>query len=506
MFFTGFFLSVFLAAVFLGVRFYRGSPDLEAVERRLLGTLPAGALVLAFLFFHKIAASVAAPYNWTRLQRTFLLAHGEKLYYPPDGPVVLAMYGPLSALVYWPATWMCSLSSAMHTAALINSALFLLPVLWVCFGIPSGDRRSRLYGIAAFIIFSYFPFTTSSLRSAAFNVHADAPALGFAALACAAVCLRKGKPGPAALALSALSTVAAFWSKQVTAPLFLAILSNLWLRGQRRESGTYLAFLVFFAAAVSGIFFKIFGFQNLWFNLVTIPSHQPWISASRSQALLSAVTKLFHESFFVFLFAAVVFISSGRAVKHKPWFLFGWTALFMLPAAIIAKLKVGGASNVFCYVPYFLLLAAVSALAELNNQGRLKRFTNLVLFSFLAVQTILLVYKFTAPPLETNYAQAAYEYVKKHPGRGYFPRLTLVHLLAEDKVYHESVALIDRRWAGIPVGPSQLRAFIPARAQFIAFHEATGDDRHWLDLPEYSVKSSEPELPGFAVYSRQAAG
>ena len=149
------------------MRFYRGSPDLEAVERRLLGTLPAGALVLAFLFFHKIAASVAAPYNWTRLQRTFLLAHGEKLYYPPDGPVVLAMYGPLSALVYWPATWMCSLSSAMHTAALINSALFLLPVLWVCFGIPSGDRRSRLYGIAAFIIFSYFPFTTSSLRSGA---------------------------------------------------------------------------------------------------------------------------------------------------------------------------------------------------------------------------------------------------------------------------------------------------------------------------------------------------
>lgn len=489
-------------SIFLGARLYKRRLDLETAERQLLGMVPTGALVLFFLIFHKIATSVAAPYNWTRLQRTFLLAHGEPLYYSPEGPVVLAMYGPVSAFIYWPATWMRSLYSMMITASSINLFIFWLPALWLCLGFPHKDKRARLYGLAALFIFSFFPFITASLRSAAFNVHADAPALGFAGLACAALLLQKDKPSPVVLALSALSTVAAFWSKQVTAPLFLAIASYLWLRGLRRGSGVYAAFFIFFMAVVSGLFFKAFGFENLWFNLITIPSQQPWKSADGSGALWFSVYKLFHNSFFVFLFAAIVFISVGRLNKDKPWFLFLWTAFFMLPAAIIGNLKVGGAGNVFCYVPYFLLLAAILALAELNLAGRLRQFTNFLLLGFLVTQTVLVVYKFTVPPPETNYAQTAYEYLKKHPGTAYFPRLTLVHLLTEGKVYHESVALIDRRWAKIPVSPSQMRAFIPAHAALLAFHESVGDDRHWLDLPEYAVKVRDPELPGFVVYKK----
>ncbi len=474
------------------------------MERWLLSLLPPSALVLIFLFFHKIVTAAAAPHNWPRLQRTFILASGEKLYYPPDGPVVLAMYGPVSALVYWPVTWFHLLSSVMQAASIINLSLVFLPASWVILRNYFQNTRAALYGSSAFLIFLFFHFSSSSLRSAAFNIHADAPALGFSALACAALlnARKDGRWSVVSLGLSAFFSVMAFWSKQVTAPILPALLFYAGFRGGRREFFRYFACLVVAGGIFSAVFIKIFGFDELWFNLVTIPANQPWRSGGGLEVIFSASRKLFHESFFVFLFSLIPLTALRKAIKDKPWFLFLWVAVFMLPAAIIGRVKTGASNNVLCYVPYFVLLAGVLALADLNIRSRFRVLTNLVLGGFLLAHTLLTVYKFVVPPVESNFAQAAYDYAKKHPGETYFPRLTLVHLLTERKIYHESVALIDRDWAGIPVPDAQLRAFIPERAQFIAFHEASGDDRHWMGLPEYSVRSREPELPGFVVYRK----
>lgn len=474
----------------------------EAVEKRHSAMIPAGCAVLAALLFHKIITSVSAPYNWTRIQRTFILAHGEKLYYSPDGPAVLAMYGPVSALVYWPAVWMHSLSSVMYTASFLNICVYLLPVLWICLVSNSGNGSGARYGFSAFLIFSFFAFIVSSLRDAAFNVHADAPALGFSALACAALYGAGSPRSQVRLALSAFFAVLAFWSKQVTAPLFLALPLYVGTRAGLRGFFQCLAWFAAFSLASGALLFKIFGFENLWFNLVTIPSRQLWNPPGGPTAVLSAVYKLCHESFFAFLFAAAVIIPLRKDLRHRPWSLFLWVSAFMLPAVVLSKLKAGSSNNVFCYVPYFSLLAAVLALADLNVRGRYGRFTNLMLIVFLLMQTPLAFYKFFVVPARPNDAQTAFDYVRKHPGRAYFPRLTVVHLLAEGRVYHESVALIDRKLAGLPVSDSQLRAFIPPHAALVAFPEASGDDRHWLDLPEFSVKTRDPELPGFVVYER----
>ena len=154
------------------------------------------------------------------------------------------------------------------------------------------------------------------------------------------------------------------------------------------------------------------------------------------------------------------------------------------------------------YTTYFLLVATVLCLVDSVKKDLAKRLLALTISVFIIIQIPAILCKYTIPERESDFARTAFDYIQKHPNEAYFPKLTVLSLLGENKIYHESVGLIDRQWAKLPVSDARLRAFIPSHIQLVAFHETSGDDMHWLALPEFSQRTQEKELPGFVVYRR----
>jgi hypothetical protein len=105
-------------------------------------------------------------------------------------------------------------------------------------------------------------------------------------------------------------------------------------------------------------------------------------------------------------------------------------------------------------------------------------------------------------PAPMDPIQQAFEYSRRHPGEVYLPQFPLVHLMSEDKLYHFSWGLTDRRNAGRPIREAHFQAHIPAEAQFVAI---TNFVPHYETDMSQRIGSRIPfddhrELPGFAFY------
>src|SRR6185312_16368023 len=120
--------------------------------------------------------------------------------------------------------------------------------------------------------------TSGTLYSPAHWVHSDAPAIGFAALACLALYLAREAPrlSTGALVASGLAASLSVWSKQTMAPL--GVVLPLWVLLTRGWRDVARAVFVFAAClvAVSLAFRVAFGHGPLVFNILTVPGRHPW--------------------------------------------------------------------------------------------------------------------------------------------------------------------------------------------------------------------------------------
>lgn len=505
------FFTLFLTAAFVcSAWIFRRTAQLDRIDRWAFAMLPPAFLCLGALVTHKILTSIYYNLNWIRLQKSFVVAHGFPLYYGPDaGPAVNTIYPPVSILSYLPAAFFPSPMASMRIAECISISFFFLPVLWMHLGAKTPRPRPPLFALLAFLCFALLPFMVSSLRSAAFYVHVDAPTLGLAAMACAVLICARNKESFLTLGLSAVFAVLAVWSKQVAVPILAALPLYLFLAYGPRAAGRYLACLLGAGIAISGVFIAAYGYEELFFNIVTIPSRHGFRGKEGLPPLAYASYKLLKESGLLLamgLFSFQPFFRRG-ALKQKwrewarehPWSLMLLVSLFMVPTSLLGRAKIGGSSNTLCYTMYFLAIAVTLALAENFARRALVAMVGI----FLAVQVPCVYYKYLFPDHKHfNFAQLAYDHIKKYPGKTYFPRLTIMHLLAEKKLYHDSMGLMDREMAGYPMSKEQLAAHLPSDFQQIAFLKGKEGDIEWLHLPEFSQIAADPELPGFFVYRR----
>jgi len=103
-----------------------------------------------------------------------------------------------------------------------------------------------------------------------------------------------------------------------------------------------------------------------------------------------------------------------------------------------------------------------------------------------------------------DFGGEAYAYTLLHPGTVYFPRITLVHLMAEKKMYHAADGLMDRAWADKPVSETQFRAHAPSDLKFIGFNGE--DHRSIIPLQGFAATYRHTkQLPSFIVYAREEA-
>lgn len=469
---------------------------------------------MALLLSHKVYTSVFANENWIRLQRTFVLAWGEPMYPAKDtGPVFTAIYGPVSALAYLAAVLGRSPEAVMRIASASGIACFFLPVLWVFTAGRFGAERGRLYGLIAFFACAFMPFLFPSLRTAAFLIHADAPTLGLMTLACGSLYFGRS------YLLAAVFAAIAVWSKQVALPFGLILGLYVWARDGGGALARYLVYLAAATAAVTALVFAFFPAKDVLFNVFTVPAHQPWKENGGWPAVAHGLPVLLRESLIMLILtgAAVRVLKLGPQGTRKlrpwlnanRWFIWVWAGVAMAPAAAAGFLKIGGSRNALSYTTFFLTVGAFLAFIEplrrpadfeAASVSKAKRLAVAAATVLLLVQAPALYMKYLITPLPPNAARTAYDFIRRHPGEAYFPRLGLIHMLAEGKIYHDSSALMDRAWAGMRLSEKHVRAHIPDKIRLVAFIRGTSDDRGWIDIPEIDCRTTDPELPGFRVY------
>lgn len=463
-------------------------------------------------------------YNVVRLQRSFVLAAGGELYPGADsGAVLNTIYGPVGALAYLPATWFQTPAAAVLAGQLLALAFVLIPPLALharTIGRGPGAGLGAVFGALLFIAFI---LDLRPLEYVAFTVHVDAPAL---ALALSAWAVATGGEGAARWAWPRLILAAglaglAVWTKLMTLPLLATL--PLWglLVGGWRAALRWSAAVALASATITGAVVAAFGpAGQVFFNVWTVPSRHTADRALELAAWLGTLGRFLHTTLEIWLVAALVlllrWVSRRReaaprraAWTRDPLRVYGLPALALLPLGLFGLLKRGGDVNALSYSVYFLTIGLTLALATEAGKTVWGRRLALGLPVWI-VATLLFV---QAPESLTSWRQPldraalphqiAYEYARAHPGRMYFPRITLASLLAEGRIYHQSVGLLDRVLAGVPPDRDHLLAHLPPDLEGIAFDDNPfRTEMQFIELSEFSCPGSEPELPGFVVYRR----
>ena len=192
---------------------------------------------------------------------------------------------------------------------------------------------------------------------------------------------------------------------------------------------------------------------------------------------------------------------------RDPGWGYGLVGLAMAPMMVMATVKEGGDINNMAYPAYFLIAGASLSLAALARRTVIAR-RGLVAIPAVILPTVLV---FQEPetlrtlirpfPTAELPHQIAYDYAREHPGEIYFPRMTLVHLLAEGEVYHQVIGILDRAYAEFPLTEDHLRAHLPPRMKGIAFYENVFmSEIEYYESLGFSQQIRDPDLPGFVIW------
>lgn len=484
--------------------------------------------------FDALGQHIAPETEWNadRLAMAFFWQYKFNLYNPENslGPLISDMYGPLLALAYLPATIANTPTFALVLGKLISLGFYFIPVIWLYVS-ETWQKKKLTLSILALIAFFFLTTQIKALFYSAFGICADCPALGFSALACIIIYKETHKneiPLPKLL-ISAIFAILAVWTKQIAVPILISLPIYILLVSDIKTFKRYLACLFISGVVISSILIMAFNPQALFFNIITIPGHQPWEGGdNKISVILSAAQELAGfcilqgtiVGFWIFFTLPNDLTKIKAWLQENPWLLFLIVGLFFIPTSILGRVKVGGDFNGM-YTVYFLTIAAnlvllkqASNSATESDQAILQRIGKAWLMAIVIMLTIYNInlpisrlYK-SLPNFFNNVHEVVYEYSRKNPGKVYFPWHPLSVLMAENKLYHIDSGPFDRYLAGYPISKDDFMAYIPENFTMIAIPAwaDTVDEfgKFYLHyLPDFTRKIEVPELSGLIVYTKE---
>ncbi len=527
-------------AVALGVGWSLGKlrPRTERIDSLLILMAPPSLYVLGVKSAMAILLAPMADWSAGRLSPTYALLRGFSLYYPADsGPVYNTIYPPMSYLAHLPAALFHNPTWALMAGALIGQVLVLGPILALC-SAPHGDEgstRGRLF--STFVFFGFWKYLAAGVLSTLFcHIHADAPSIGFGAMACVVLYARRMAPTPSARTLlsSAIFASMAVWSKQAMAPLFVVLPAWMLLTAGPRAALRFSAWLGVSLAALSAIFVGAFGWQAMKFNIIDLPKSHPWMYApDYKHGFATFLIEL--AGFAVPVVAGLVAVAylarrrpEGTEADALPagrwgatradfrgnyWVLFAVLSAAFIPLGMLGRIKMGGHVNSYAHSLYFLGVAPCLVLLDWyarnreRGRDRLNRTLKVLVLAWplaplLMVNTELLQYMAMYRPASENSQEVAYQYALKHPGEAYFPWNTLSTLMAEGQAYHFEAGIFDRDLGGFALSDTHFRRHLPAKLKVVAYPPDRVIEWSMKYLPEFKRRVAIPELPGWICYER----
>jgi hypothetical protein len=465
-------------------------------------------------------------YAWNdiRLTRTFALLEGEQIYPgPADGPLHAGIYGPVGFALYAPAVIFSSPNAALAAGIFLSIVMGFVPVLLIFRDSRIASEvcpRLRALLLCAVVFHFYF----ASAEQGLWNIHVDAPAVFLAALGLYAA-LRHGGRDTFSWALGASIVFCALapWAKQTVAPALLAPPLYFWCLGNRRAALQFVLGLAVASCFLGAVFGAWFGFDRLVFSMMTTPGRHSltlWrILDARQQV---------HDFLDIMFLAALLVVAllllrgeqqelpAGRREQvfdWNAWPIFLAATIFVLPTAILGRLKEGGADNNYGPVDYFLTIAVVLCLLRLTARPAFRTHRVLPGALTVAIGLLLSMQMLRALPgvvhlpgqlavfLRGTPSQEAFEFARANPGKTFFAWHPLGPLLAEGRLYHISYGVHQRGLAGFEVSPSHLRAHLPPRMEYVAVKSVV-EPYTLMPAPEFACETSVDGLPGWTVWVR----
>jgi len=541
-------IPIFFLAVVLGVAcgvisFLRDRQS-RLADRLVRGILPAcGVLAVGLALRHAVYV-VYPAWGAARVAVTDSLALGYSLYYPKDsGPVLGVVYTPLYFLFYLPVTLFATPTAAILAGALLSCVYAMAPQFWLYLKTERLPERAPLWTWGCAICSLVLACSLFAITYAIFPVRGDAPMLGLCMLACGLIYYHR-EPGWRVSLLSAALVALAVWTKQTAVIAVLALPLFLWVADGWRTMLRYAASLGITGAVVSLGFGLFLPLEAFFFRTVQYPARHPWfryscfqpdappgsctVATSWLDRLVSMgwmAQKYLNEYLWVFLLAGILVALSlsrwgGGASPTRAWLCrHRWTAFLFLallaaPMGIASRVKTGGEDSAFALCLYFFLPVLLLGARDLAAQSPpANSVAKVLVVAVLLFSLAASLSKFASFPrllagLPDNPHEAAYRYLKRHPGRAYFPFTPLASILAQKTAYHYDWVIQEMRSSGFPVSPQHFQAYIPPGFEYIAYPPNFGDyqPRTALKLlPEFSEQVQLAELPGWAVFRRPAA-
>ena len=482
-------------------------------------------VVCAFFLVGSLASAVLATPQWsfngTRLIPSYLLAYGHRaLELHGKGPLYSTHYGPLTYIVYLPATVFHTPNAAVLAGSTLTVALCLIAIVWLHFG--GGRWRKDFWGaLLGFTAAGYLVCFLEPLRYSCVNVHADGPAIAFGGAACALLRYRGNR---LALVSSATLAVCAALCKQPMALLAVGLVAYLVLARGRASAILYAKALCGAGLILGGACLWAFGARELYYNLL-IAARQPW-SETGLAVIVQPVRALIRVMFPVLLVGMAAWMT---AMKQADWkfqalrwlrgndcsilFVAGFA---VLPSSLAGFAKIGADVNSLSFSSFFFTIGVTCMLADLASESSRREVRRVSRGCLLAITVLLAAAEFpVALPrriqeLRSAEQHFAYDYLRAYPHTTFFPWFPLSHVLAEGRFYHWSYGIIDRVLAGETVSPEYFRAYAPAKMANIAFGKDGAREVLGIDLLSFwgaasPCVRSDPALPSWEVYGTSAS-
>lgn len=422
------------------------------------GLAVAVAVVWLWINFCRFPAS---SWNDIRLVPVFMAAAGESVYTLPDAGVITTwMYGPVPLWLWSPAVYGSSAISALLIADFVNLTLTVIAIALTCAYWP-------VRGISRTSPWLAFGATIAVWPDHAFRfLQADNIAIAFGLFAHLLLITSSRESISSRSWIAAAATAIAMACKQTALGILIAQLIWLAFAYDRRTMFIYLARTLVIGGILACIAIWQFGFDNLWFGMLSIAANLPWAETPGARIMELAPILLVQWGAPLF---AIIVIGKRLFTKSHPLQLPLLAWLCCLPLGIFGLLTTGGSTN---NMQSFHLVAAPLLLVGMSACSRRFDYFYYPLTSALIVGIIgLRILQANIAPIrpsltkieEATALQAAY------PQQIWLPWNPLVSYFEDNAFYHSEDGLYVRFITGNPVSVSHAKAHLPPQFRAMAF-------------------------------------
>ncbi|MDB6169799.1 MAG: hypothetical protein JWM88_2663 [Verrucomicrobia bacterium] len=449
----------------------RESGAARAAFRVFLGIIAIG---VAGLGWAAACSMGGILWNAPRLAPSFALAHGLPIYaVRASGAHLGWIYGPVFPVFFLPVTMVPNLTAAFMLAGLWNAATLLAPI-----GLAVRAAAGARAGVVTLTtLFGALLLLANPITNAAFfMLHVDGLCIAFGLAGCVGLQAATRRGWTPGFHLAAIAVILAIWTKQTAIMLVPATLCWLATSGSKALVARWLWCLAAYGGVVSIVVFKVFGPEELLFNLWMFHIRSP--SAGGLGLLGSRMAELVAAGWLWW-----IALAAGLAVRKATPVplsanarslvgLLAWAAAWQIPMGLAASLKIGGGLNSLHALSYGAVAALVAGadwLVQARLAERPKAWRSAALVFAAASFGCLGAGYFQAMQrgvIWTPYRgqQELLDLARRSPGGIYLPWNPLITIISDRRVYPFDDALLCLWRAGLEPPRAAVQAAIPAGA------------------------------------------